>query len=202
MVLCYLLLAPCLSPINSSTLYWPTDYPYCTQLSSTGPLPVSMVLYYLLLAPCLSLWYSTIFYWLPSYPCGTLSSTVPLPIPLLLYYLPSAHAGFLTIPLVLYYRLLASCLSLWYSTIFYWPNAYTYGILLSSAGSLLIPMVLYVFYYPTAYTYGLLLSSNGPAYPLGTLLSSSGPLPVDLCLYMGFLIGWRIVYSRALHGEL
>ena len=26
-------------------------------------------------------------------------------------------------------------------------------------------------------------------------------LPVDLCLYMGFLIAWRIVYSRALHGE-
>ena len=27
-------------------------------------------------------------------------------------------------------------------------------------------------------------------------------LPFDLCLYMGFLIAWRIVYSRALHGEL
>ena len=27
-------------------------------------------------------------------------------------------------------------------------------------------------------------------------------LPVELCLYMGFLIAWRIVYSRALHGEL
>ena len=27
-------------------------------------------------------------------------------------------------------------------------------------------------------------------------------LPVDLCLYMGFLIALRIVYSRALHGEL
>ena len=27
-------------------------------------------------------------------------------------------------------------------------------------------------------------------------------LPVDLCLYMGFLIAWHIGYSRALHGEL
>ena len=27
-------------------------------------------------------------------------------------------------------------------------------------------------------------------------------LPVALCLYMGFLIAWRIVYSRALHGKL
>ena len=27
-------------------------------------------------------------------------------------------------------------------------------------------------------------------------------LPVDLCLYMGFLIAWRIVCSRASPGEL
>ena len=92
MVLYYLLLAPCLSLWNYSTFYWPTDYPYCTQLSSTGPLPITMVLYYLLLAPCLSLWYSTIFYWLPSYPWGILSSSVSLPIPMLLYYLPNDHA--------------------------------------------------------------------------------------------------------------
>ena len=27
-------------------------------------------------------------------------------------------------------------------------------------------------------------------------------LPVDPCLFMGFLIAWCIIYSRALHGEL
>ena len=156
MVLYYLLLAPCLSLWNSSTFYLPTDYPYCTQLSSTGPLHVSLVLYYLLLAPCLSRWYSTIFYWLPSYPCGTLTSTVPLPIPMLLYYLPIAHTypfgtllsstGAMPIPIVLKCLLLVPCLYLWYSTVFYCPTAYTYGSLLSSNGPCLSTWYTFIFF--------------------------------------------------------
>ena len=58
--------------------------------------------------------------------------------------------------MVLYYLLLSQCLylcystifqcllpAIWYSTNFYLSYAYTFGTLLSSAGSLLIPMVLY-----------------------------------------------------------
>ena len=128
-------------------------YPLSTLLSSTGPMHI--------------LWYSTIFYWLPSYHCGTvLSSTVPLPIPKVLNCLPKAPAyplvlyclplsqclyygtllsstGSLLIPIVLCYLLLVSCLSLWYSTIFYCISFYTHSTLLPSTGSLPIPMVLY-----------------------------------------------------------
>ena len=39
------------------------------------------------------------------------------------------------------------------------------------------------------------------AYAVFGYCKISLTLPVDLCLYMGFLIAWRIVYSRALHGE-
>ena len=38
--------------------------------------------------------------------------------------------------------------------------------------------------------------------PKGLGIQISLTLPFDLCLYMGFLIAWRIVYSRALHDEL
>ena len=34
------------------------------------------------------------------------------------------------------------------------------------------------------------------------LLNFFDPAGLNLCLYMGFLVAWRIVYSRALHGEL
>ena len=96
-----------------------------------------------------------------------------------------SSAGSLTLPRVLYYRLLASCLYLWCYTIFYWLSAYTYGTLLPSTGLLLIPMVLYyillahclslwystIFYWPTACTYGTLISSTG-SLPI-PLLSST-----------------------------
>ena len=90
----------------------------------------------------------------------------------------------LPLPMVLYYLLLAPCLSLWYSSIFYCPTAYTYGILLSSTGSLPIPKILYyilltpclslwystTMYWPTAYTYGTLLSPVCPL-PIPMILS-------------------------------
>ena len=143
MVLYYLLLAPCLY--------------LCVLISfSAPPLPITMELYYVLLAHCHSLWYSTILC-LPFYTFETLlPSTGSMRIPLL----PST--GSLPIPMVLYYLLLTPCLSLWNSTTFYWPNAYTNGILLSSNGPCISPWYSIVFYWPNAYTNGILLSSNGP----------------------------------------
>ena len=142
----YILLAPWLSTLHTTIFYRPTACIYGTLLSSTGSLLIPMVLYYLslpihvvlylLLSLCLYLCYSTIF-------------QVLMPIPLVLNYLLRAH-----------------CLHKWYSTVFYWPPAYTYDTLLSSTGSMPIPMVIYC----------LLMA---PAYPLGTLLSSSGPMPIS-----------------------
>ena len=66
-----------------------------------------------------------------------------------------SSTAFMSIPMVLYYLLLAHFLSLWYSSIFYWIPAYTYGIILSSNGSLPIPTVLYyrlLATWPTAYS--------------------------------------------------
>ena len=108
-------------------LYYPLldhAYHYCTILSSTGPLPISMV--------------HTSFYWFPAYPLGTLlSSADPLPIPTLLNYRLLAPC------LSLSYFLLTHCLYLWYSTTFYWLPAYPHGSLLPSTGPLPIPMVLF-----------------------------------------------------------
>ena len=138
MVLYYLLLASCLYLWYSSIFFWLTAYPYGTALHFTGTLSILMVLYYLLLDPCQELWYSTALYCIPVYPyCSLLSSTGSLPIHMILFYLLLAPC------LYLWYLLLASCLYLWYSTIFYWRTACTFGTLLSSTGSMPIPMFLY-----------------------------------------------------------
>ena len=146
LVLYYLLLAPCLSLWYSITFYLAPAYTYGILLPSIDPLPipmilhylaldhclflwysttfylallVPMVLYYILLAPCLFLWYSTIFYWLtPNTYCILLSSTGPLPMPIVIHYLHLALPFVPPIPMILYYLLLAPCLSLWYSPTF------------------------------------------------------------------------------------
>ena len=113
-----------------------------------------MVHFYLLLVACLYHWYTTTFYWLTVYLYVTLlPCSGSLAIPSVLYYLLLVIAytsgtllpstGLLPIPMILYYHMLAHCLSLWYTTTFYWPTAYIYGTLLPSTGILLIPMVLY-----------------------------------------------------------
>ena len=90
-------------------------------------------------------------------------------------------------------------LYLWYATTFYRLPAYPYGTLLSSTGSLPLPLIIYyillvhclslwdstaisgsapciylcyssTFYWPTSYTYG-------------TLLPSTDPLPIPMVLY-------------------
>ena len=264
-VLFYLLLPTCLYLRYSTIFYWVHAFTYGSLPPSTGSLPIPMVLYYLLLSHCpsllystffywfpaytygiyyllldpyLYLWYSSIFYWLPVYTYGTLlPSTAFLPIPMVLYYLLLAHClslcysttstGSLPIPMVFYYLLLAPCLSLWYYTIFYWPSAYHYGTLLhsscplataytndtllSTTGSLPIPMepfylllpsCLYLWYslifnWLHAYNYGiyhLLLDPYLylwyssivywlPAYTFGTLLPSTAFLPISIVLY-------------------
>ena len=174
------MLAPCLYLWLSHIFYWLPAYHYGTLLPSPGPLPIPMVLYHLLLPPVLNLWYSSTctYYLLPAYTYGT--------------FLP----------------LLAPCLYLWYSSIFFWLPAYPYGTPLPSTGPLPIPMVLYylpmapflslwystIFYCPTAYTYGILLIVclslwycitvySLSAYTYGNILSSNGPLSIPLVLY-------------------
>ena len=85
----YILLAHWLSLWYTLIFLWPTGPSYCTQLSSTSPLPphVSVVHYYLLLTHWLSLWYITIFFLPTGYLYGTLlPSTGPLAISMVHYY--------------------------------------------------------------------------------------------------------------------
>ena len=152
MVLYYRLLTYCPYLRYYTIIYWlpvypcrtllpstcPTAYTFGTLLSSTGSLPIPIVVYYHQLAHCL--YYVTLLY-----------SSDPLPIPMVLYYLLQAPSypydtllsstGPLPITMVIYCLLLALCLYLCYSTIFYCVPAYPYGTLLSSTASLSIPMV-------------------------------------------------------------
>ena len=108
---------------------------------SIGPLSVSMVHYHLQMAIWLSLWYTAIFFWPTGPPYGKLpSSTPPLAIPMVL---PVSSTGTLAISMVQYHLLLAHWLSLWCTTIFYWPTGPLYATLLSSIGQLAISMVHY-----------------------------------------------------------
>ena len=68
--------------------------------------------------------------------------------------------------MVLYYLLLTLCLSLWYSSIIYWPTVYHFFTILPSTSPLPIPMV---FYYLMATFF--------------TLLCSTYSLPVYMVLY-------------------
>ena len=102
--------------------------------------------YYLLLAHWPSLCYSTIFYW----PTGSLYGTLPTfpsPVaPCATYVTLPFSTGPLAVSMVHYcllLLLLANWLSLWYTTIFYWPNGYLYGTQLSSTGPLALSGVLY-----------------------------------------------------------
>ena len=166
-----------------------------------------MALHYILLVHCLYLWYSTIFFWSPAYTYGTLLSTTRnLLIPMVLYYLPLIHCLYLRYSticywspaLVLFYIPLDTCLYLWYSSILYWLPDYPYNTLLSSSGSLTIPLVLYyrllasclylwyyiIFYWLSVYTYGTLLPFYWPsANNYGTILYSTGSLLIPMVLY-------------------
>ena len=157
------------------------------QVSSTGTLAFSVVHYHLLLAHCLSLWCITIFYW----PTGPLYATLPSSIGQLALFstLPSSLGpmapSYVTLPfstdplvvsIVHYCLLMANWVSLWYTTIFYWPTGYLYGAQTSSTGPLALPRVLYnlllahwlplwyttIFYCPTGYLYGTLASPTDP----------------------------------------
>ena len=215
MILYYLLLALCLSQFYPTSFYWPTAYTYGTLfifywlpaypngslLPSTGQLPIPTVPYHLLMTLCLSLlfsfnhllthclylWYYSTFYWLPVYPCGTvLPSTGSLSIPMVLYYLllaPCYTFGTLLsstvqllLPMVFCYLLLAHCLS----RIFTIPIV-PYFFLIAPCLSLwlsfnhLLTHCLYLNYYSTFYCL--------PANPYGTILPSTGSLPIPMVLY-------------------
>ena len=196
-LLYYLLLAPSLYLWYSTTFFWPTAY--STTFYWHPAYTYATLLF--LLAHCLYLWFFTTVYW----PAGYTMYRLYLWYSITFYWPPADLYGTLLTPagslhstLVLFHRLLATaftnetllsllapCLSLWYSIIFYWPTAYHYGTLLlssgplptllSSTGSMPITMVLYylhlahflclcystIFYWTTAYTYVTLLSSTG-----------------------------------------
>ena len=145
-----------------------------------------MILNYILLAHCISLLYCTIFYWPTAYPYGILLfSTGPQPIPMVHYYHLLVHWP---IPMVLNYHLLAPCLSLWYSSTFYWLPDYTDGTLLPSTYSLPIHMSLYYLLLAPCLSLWYPSSFNWPtAYPYGTILPSIDPLHIPMILYYRFL---------------
>ena len=103
---------------------WPTRYLYCTLLSSTGPLDISLVQYPLLLAIIM------VHSYLSS---GPLEISMVHPSPIDPLAISSVHS----------YLLLAHWISLWYTPHPYCPNGYLYGILPTPIGPLAIPMVHY-----------------------------------------------------------
>ena len=189
MVLFYLLLVAYSYQWYTTTFYWLTAYSYDTLPPSSGPLPIPtvlcyillitclyqcyttipMVLYYLVMTYCLYLLSSTIICWPTAYRYGTLLPSTGqclslwytttlywlLSIPVMLFYI------LLALPLILYYLL-------WYFTTFYWLNAYPYVppiplvryyLLIAPCLSLWYSTVIYWLY---AYTYDTLLPSTGP----------------------------------------
>ena len=127
--------------------------------------------------------------------------------------------------MIVYYLLLPHCLSLWYSTTFYWLPAYIYGTLLPSTGPLHIPMVIYyhllthclylwystIFYWPLPIPmelYYLLLAPGIsicystifywiPAFIYDTILLSTGSLTILMVLYY-FLLAYCLLYNPLL----
>ena len=83
--------------------------------------------------------------------------------------------------MVHYFLQLTHWISVWYTSLSCWPTGFPYGTLLSSTGTMAIPMVHFCLlmahwlslwytilsYWPTGYLYGTLVYSNGPlAIPL------------------------------------
>ena len=100
--------------------------------------------------------------------------------------------GTLAITMVHNHHLLTHWLSLWYTTVFYWPNDPLCGTHPSSIGPLALP----VFYRPTGSPYVRLLSSPGPvAQSYGTLPFSTGPLAVSVVHYYLLLAHWLSLWS-------
>ena len=129
--------------------------------------------YYLLLANWLSLWYITIFFLPTGYLYDTLPPSIgPLAISMVyyLYFWPIgclcgallSSIGQLANSMLFYHLLLANWLSLWYTTIFFWPSGPFYVTLPFSTGPFVVSMVNYIFYWPTDCLYGTLPSSTGP----------------------------------------
>ena len=166
-----------------------------------------MVHYLFLLAHWLPLWYTLIFYWPtgPSY-YTHLSSTGPLALPIIHIYLLLAHWP-PHVSAVHYYLLLAHWLSLWYTTIFYWPTgppyvtlqsspgpvALSYGTLPVSTGPLAVSVVhsyLLLVHWPFLLYTTIFYWRTGPTCLCGTLLSSTGPLALPMVHHHLLLAQW------------
>ena len=151
-----------------------------------------MVHYHLLVTHWISIWYTILSYW----PTGYIYDTLPSPFGLLvisMVYYPSL-TGPLDITLVYHYLLLTHWISLWYTTLSYWPTGYPYATLLSSTGPLDTSVVNYPLLLAYFYPYVTLLSSTShwislwfiiisylpTSNPYVTLLSSTGPLDISM----------------------
>ena len=99
----------------TTIFYWSIGFIYDTPL-------YILTHYYFLLAHWSSLCYSTIFYWQACSLYGTLPSS-PSPVaPCVTYVTLPFSTGPLAVPMVHYHLLLAQWISLWNTTIFYWPT--------------------------------------------------------------------------------
>ena len=133
MVHYYLLLSHWLSLWYTTIFYWSTGFIYDTLL-------YIMTHYYLLLPNWPFLCYSTISYWPTGSLCGALPSS---PGPVAPSYVTlQFYTGPLAISLIHYNLLLSHWLSLWNTTIYFWPIGCLCGALLSSFGPLALSMLL------------------------------------------------------------
>ena len=85
--------------------------------------------------------------------------------------------------MVLYYLLLTLCLSLWYSSIIYWPTVYHFFTILPSTSPLPIPMVFFYLMATCLYLFYSTIFHKFPACIYGTILSSTAPLSKQKVLY-------------------
>ena len=161
MVHCTLLLVHWLSLWYTTIFYWPKSYLFGTLPSPTGPLVISIyttIFYwpagyhfgtldignahsYLLLTHWISLWYITLSLWPTGYSYVILlSSTGPLDISMVHYLFTICP---MATPMLHCHPLLAHWISLWYTTLSYWPTGYLYGTLSFLTGLLAIHKVLF-----------------------------------------------------------
>ena len=170
------LLAQWLSLWYTTVFYRPTGYLYDTLPYSSDTLSISLIHFYFLLAHWLSLWYTTVFYWLTGYLYGHYYSLLAHWLSLWYIIIFFWVSGYV----VHYYFLLAHWLSLWYTSIFYWPTGPPFVILPSS-----------IAHWHTGPPYGTLLSSTGTlTIPMVHLVSSTGTLAITMVHYHLLLSHW------------
>ena len=108
--------------------------------------------------------------------------------------------------MVHYYLLLSHWLSIWYTTIFYWPTGFIYDTLLYILTHYYLllanwptPCYSTIFYWPFGSFYGTLPSSPGPVAPSNvTLPFATGPLAISMVLYNFLLSHWLSLWHTTI----